>query len=353
MFAGNYAVDKFVLSQALPNFYTGDTMRNILNFGNFLPVDNEVVAVIGTAVLPADVAITQSSPQILGPEDIMFLQNQYEHSHAGGAGVQTGLQVYTAADLDALRDFTRLRNTFYTVAPRTNMPPELFNIDQFMQEDLTITLQGDLPKVLIFHTHTTELFSDSRDISEGIVAVGAYMKQVLESRHGIPALHITESFDIVDGRPSIAGSYERMEPRIRQILDENPSIQVVLDLHRDGVPEHLHLITEVNGLPTAQIMFFNGLSMLYQDGVLSDILSLPNPYLPTNLALSFRMQLAANEMFPGFARRIFLNAFRYSLHMRPKSMLLEIGAQTNTLQEALNAVEPTTDILARVILRGG
>ena len=76
---------------------------------------------------------------------------------------------------------------------------------------------------------------------------------------------------------------------------------------------------------------------------------LANPYIEDNLALSFQMQLAAAEYYPGLTRKIYLKGYRYNLHLKPKSMLVEVGAQTNTFQEALNAMEPLSDILGLVL----
>ena len=121
-------------------------------------------------------------------------------------------------------------------------------------------------------------------------------------------------------------------------------------MHRDGVNEDVHLIDEVNGKTCAKIMFFNGLCRLNENGVLSDITSLPNQYLKENLALSFNLQVTANKLYPDFTRKIYINAYRYSLHMKPKSLLIEVGAQTNTKQEAKNSMEPLADVLSRVIL---
>ena len=129
-------------------------------------------------------------------------------------------------------------------------------------------------------------------------------------------------------------------------MDDNPSIQVVIDLHRDGIAETTHLVTEQNGKQMAKIMFFNGLCYSTSTGTLA---SYPNPYLDQNLALSFQMQLAANEYYPDFTRRIYLKAWRYNMHFCPKSMLIEVGAQTNTLEEAMNAMEPLADILDKVL----
>ena len=146
---------------------------------------------------------------------------------------------------------------------------------------------------------------------------------------------------------AVAAAYEYAEAGVRPILEEHPSIEVVIDLHRDGVGEDTHLVTEVNGKPTAQIMFFNGLSRTKDNG---DIAYLPNPYIQDNLAFSLQMKLAAEQMYPGFTRRIFLRGYRYSLHMRPKSLLIEAGAQTNTVEEMRNAMELLAVTLQKVIV---
>lgn len=345
-------VDRFIIRQAVPGYNNREAMQGMLRFvdaRSFLGIhDDTAIPAIGRLLRPDDLHITGGEAiTILGAADVIF---QYASESYLGVGGHFAGTFYTLDDIAIFRDFNRLRNSFYIVDRRTNMTPDLFNVDAFMSHDLRFSRDVDGPRVLIFHTHSQEMFADSRGMGEGIMAVGARLAQMLEHRHGIPALHITESFDIVDGQSNIMGAYERMEPRIRQVLADNPSIEVVIDLHRDGVPENVRLVTDINGRPTAQIMFFNGLSRVYRDGVLTNIYSLPNPYLDTNLAFSFQMQLAANAMFPGITRKIYLNAFRYSLHMKPRSLLIELGAQTNTLQEALNAVEPLSDMLAAVLL---
>ena len=105
-------------------------------------------------------------------------------------------------------------------------------------------------------------------------------------------------------------------------------------------------MTEVNGKQTAKLMFFNGLSKTTAQGNLA---YLPNSYIEDNLAFSFQMQLAAEEYYPGLMRKIYLKGYRYNLHLKPKSILIEVGAQTNTLQEAKNAMEPLADILGKVL----
>ena len=97
-------------------------------------------------------------------------------------------------------------------------------------------------------------------------------------------------------------------------------------------------------------MFVNGLSTRNVNGVAVPISYLPNPNRADNLAFSFQLQMALNEEHPGLNRRIFLNAFRYSTHFLPKSILLEVGDQRNSQREAKNAMYPFADALV-VILR--
>ena len=257
-----------------------------------------------------------------------------------------------AYSVEELRDPDVLRSRFYSVESTTQFTAQDFNIDAFLAADLRIQPSGGEPKILIFHTHSTEFFADSdrADVYSGIVGVGKRLADILTNEYGIPTMHCAERFDYSDGKSQITGAYERMEPTIQRILAENPSIEIVIDMHRDGVPsDSIKFVTNVNGKDTAKIMFVNGLTKLLENGKLSEIANLPNPYLADNLAFSFRMQMAAGEMFPELARKVYLKAYRYSLHMRPKSLLVEVGAQTNTVEEAMNAMEPLAAVLAEVV----
>ena len=124
----------------------------------------------------------------------------------------------------------------------------------------------------------------------------------------------------------------------------------MIDLHRDGVNENLHLVTEVNGKQTAKIMFFNGISRLNSIG---EIGYLYNPYREQNLAMSLQMKVLAEEYFEGFTRKNYIQAYQYNLHLRPKSMLIEAGAQTNSLQEVKNAMEPLAFLLNELLSGNG
>lgn len=350
LFAASFVSSVFsgemFLSEALPHY--GFALRDLTTF---VLEDEEAETVIAQAVPEPEWQIP--AVPVAGLNDVIIQYGTTEYEDLQTA-IETTIRTPVAADLAELRDPDVLRRTMYIVDPRTVFVPEMFDVDRFAAEDLRVnpaSLAAGAPVVLIFHTHSTEMFvdSDTSDKFNGIVGVGAYLADLLNSM-GIGTIHMTQRFDIVDGRSHILGAYERQVPYIRRILEENPTIEVMIDLHRDGLPPGApKLLTEINGRPTAQIMFFNGLSLRNEGGRPVPINTLPNPYLPYNLAFSFQMQRMAGEMFDNFTRRIYLNAFRYSLHFRPKSLLIEVGAQNNTFQEAINAMYPLAQILANVI----
>lgn len=254
-----------------------------------------------------------------------------------------------AADqsIDKLRDFEYLLSNFYTVDSSTMIGPEQLNADDLLGRSMKIDRKQKGPKILIFHTHSQEEFADSipGDPSTSIVGIGDYLTELLNQK-GIETIHDKGVYDIINGQLDRSNAYEYAEEGVRPILEANPTIEVAIDLHRDGVAEGTHLVTEVNGKPTAKIMYFNGLSRTRANG---DITYLPNPYIQDNLAFSLQMELASERMFPGFARHIYLRAYRYNLHLLPKSLLIEAGAQTNTVQEMKNAMEVLVETLCQVI----
>ncbi|WP_416374601.1 stage II sporulation protein P [Muricomes intestini] len=249
--------------------------------------------------------------------------------------------------IEKLRDFNYLLTNFYTVDSTTMIGPEQLNVDDLLGRNMKIDKSTKGAKVLIFHSHSQETFVDSvpGDASTSIVGVGEYLTQLLNQK-GIETIHDTGVYDIINGQLDRSNAYENAEASVRPMLDANPTIEVAIDLHRDGVNQDTHLVTEVNGKPTARIMYFNGLSRTRMNG---DIAYLNNPYIQDNLAFSLQMELASENKYPGFARRIYLAGYRYNLHLLPKSLLIEAGAQTNTVGEMMNAMEVLADVLSNVV----
>ena len=288
---------------------------------------------------------TVVSANIIGTDDVEFSRTL---AVSGG-----GRPLYvTAAELENMKNPDYLRSNYYIVDSRTSLLSEDIDVEQALGLDLTIEKTKKEPKILIFHTHSHEGFADSdmsKGLSEGIWGVGEELKRILEEEYGIGVLHDKGQYDVVNGQGQITGAYERMEPPIREILAKYPSIEVCIDLHRDGVAEGTKLVTEIGGKPCAQVMFFNGLCRLNKNGTPQPIDGLENPYLRENLAFSLQMKTAAEHLYPDFTRKIYLNAYRFSLHMLPRSTLIEVGAQTNTKAEAKNAMKPLAEVLASVL----
>lgn len=250
--------------------------------------------------------------------------------------------------MEKLNNFDYLVSNFYTVDSNTMTSAQELNAETLLGKDLKLNKETEGPKVLIYHTHSQEAFADSTegDTNTTIMGMGTYLADLLNNQYGIQTLHHEGVYDLVNGQLDRSKAYELAEPEVTKILKENPSIEVVIDLHRDGVGEGTHLVTEVNGKQTAQIMFFNGLSRTRANGNIS---YLENPYIQDNLAFSLQMQVSAAKKYPGFTRHIYLRGYRYNMHLKPKTLLIEAGAQTNTVEEMRNAMEVLADTLDSVL----
>ena len=247
-------------------------------------------------------------------------------------------------DRTQLADYETLVRNFYTIDANTMAGSDQLSVEKLLGMDMTLPQEGDGPQILIYHTHSQEAFADSvpGDVNTGIVGVGECLTKILTEQYGYRVLHNTGQYD-VETRDN---AYSRALPAVEQILAENPSIQVIIDLHRDEVAEETKLVTDIQGRPTARFMFFNGLSRTRKTG---DIDYLANENQEANLAFSFQMQLKAAEYYPGLTRRVYLKGYRYNMHLRPRTLLVELGAQNNTVEEAINACDPLAHILDMVL----
>lgn len=239
---------------------------------------------------------------------------------------------------EELSSYEALIKAFYAVDSTTVAGEDLLRAQTFLEKDMRIHGSAEEPQILIYHTHSRESFTDSvpGDANSGILGAGEYLATLLRERYGYNVIHDVGCYD-----EDRSYAYEKSLPAVEALLEKYPSIEAVIDLHRDEMPEDRRLVTQVQGRPTAQFMFFNGLCLTKKGA----IEQLENPYLADNLALSFQMQAACNEYYPGIVRRIYLKAYRYNMHLCPKSLLIELGAQNNTEEEIHNACEPLAHVL--------
>ena len=251
---------------------------------------------------------------------------------------------------EQLKDYNYLYNTFYTVDSTTMLSDELLNGEKFLAKDLTIDKNPKVPQILILHTHSQEFFADSdvNDITTGIVGVGDFLTELL-TKKGYNVIHDRSIYDYVDGILDRNNAYTLASEGAKKIIEDNPTIEIVIDLHRDGIgDESKHITTDVAGQTVAPVMFFNGISYTNK---LGNIEYLYNPYIEDNLATSFQLKIKAEEYYPNVFRKIYIKGYRYVLHLKPRSMLIEAGFQTNTKQEVCNSMDILADIFDRVFAK--
>ena len=245
-----------------------------------------------------------------------------------------------------------LKSNIYAIDSMTPVYAKDIDAKTLLSKDLTIDKSGEEPKVLIYHTHGSEAFADSRKnkTEDTVIGVGDVLAEELKNHYGINVYHDRNVYDVINGSLDRSQAYNVAGEALEQTLAQHPSIDVVIDLHRDGVAEGTRLVTTIDGKNCAQIMFFNGMSRIAGKG---DIAYLKNDNLQDNLAFSLQLQLAAKEHYDNYTRKIFIRSYRYNLHYRGRSTLIEAGAQTNTVQEVKNAMYPLARILNDVLSKEG
>lgn len=214
-----------------------------------------------------------------------------------------------------------------------------------------LDFSGEGPKVLIVHTHSSEAYTQeagweydesdplrTENTGRSIIRVGDEIASVLEA-HGIETLHDTALNDY----PTYNGAYARMETTIERYLAEYPSIQMVLDVHRDAAADadgnQVGFTTQLEGEDCAQVMLVVG----------TDEGGLTHPGWEENLANALKLQAILNRRSPGLCRNLDLRTERFNQHETGGSMLAEFGSTGNTLREAIRAGRHFAEGLAELI----
>lgn len=211
----------------------------------------------------------------------------------------------------------------------------------------------DEPQVLIVHTHSCEAYLQedngvyyseytgrSTDDNENLTSAGTAMADSL-TENGITALHSMTHHD----EPSYNGSYDRSAATIYEYLEEYPSIKVIIDFHRDsigygGEDGKIKPTFEVNGKKAAQIMIMSGYDSMGDYDF---------AHWEENLRLALRIQQKAEELYPGMTRPLYFGDFAYNMNINSGSLLIEVGTEVNTLEEAQYTGKLLGDVLARVL----
>ena len=198
------------------------------------------------------------------------------------------------------------------------------------------------PRVLIYSTHSTESYTPGEEVyaesaayrtldgDYNMLSVGGFVAQRLEEL-GVETL----VDDSVHDYPSYNGAYGHARKSIRSLLAEHPSVQLVLDLHRDASDTAAGQLRTLaaGGEDCAQLMLVMG----------SDAGGLKHDHWQENLSLALKLQVLLERLHPGITRPVCLRAQRFNQDLSPGCLLVEIGAAGNTRAEALQAA----DVLAR------
>lgn len=268
--------------------------------------------------------------------------NEVEETQSGGEESNiaektiTGGEGYMSADGLSVKN-----NTVYDI-----------NIAEILNQEIAVSLQSgaESPQVLIIHTHGSEAYapngtyveSDSyrtQDTEYSVIKVGDELATALEEK-GISVVHDREIYDY----PSYIGSYGRSLTSAESYLSQYPDVKVVIDLHRDALIEDdgtvYKTVAEVNGGQCAQVMLVVG----------TNGTGLTHDNWKQNFSLALKLQKNMDEKYPSLARPVSLREERFNQHLSPGALLLELGTNGNTLEEAITAAKYFADSLSEVLL---
>lgn len=211
------------------------------------------------------------------------------------------------------------------------------------------------PQILIVHTHGSEAYTmppgeeyeasgecRTTDCNYNTVRVGDELAATLEEA-GLSVLHDTTLHDY----PQYSGAYDRSLASINSYLEQYPTISFVLDIHRDAISDGegnmYKVVSNVAGLNAAQMTFVIG----------TDGGGLEHPNWRENLKLAAAVQQNLLDDYPSLMRPITVRNSRYNQHVTTGSLLVEMGAAGNSLDEALLSARLLGQALAETILAAG
>ena len=262
-----------------------------------------------------------------------------EHlSNPDGESPAPAIAQTEAAEPAVLPVFSQADTALLDIRYSCSQRPDLASL---LTAPLTWNLTAEAPTVLVLHTHTTESYTKTTESYEetsafrtldqryNMLSVGDALVQALEDA-GIPVIHDREIHDY----PSYNGSYAHARKAIQAYLEENPSVCLVLDLHRDAsgdLNNQFRPTVTVDGESAAQLMLVMGAG---------------HDKWEENMALGVKLHAQLERIAPGITRPISLRSQRFNQDLCPGTLLIEVGAAGNTHEEAIRAAQ----VLAQAIL---
>ncbi|WP_378953751.1 stage II sporulation protein P [Pelosinus sp. sgz500959] len=214
------------------------------------------------------------------------------------------------------------------------------NFPNFPKFEMVQNTPKDKPLVGLYYTHTAESFVPNTGATHrpggqrgDIVNVG----EALAKRLGTYDIAVVQDTTIHD-YPSFMKAYGASEVTVKKMLAENPSLQMIFDIHRDAEKRENYIAT-VNGVQVARMMIV----------VTTGQQGLVQPHWQQNHAFAKLIDAKMNQRYPGVSRGIRMDDWRYNQHLHPRALLIEVGCQENTKEEAERGIELLGDIVAEII----
>lgn len=225
---------------------------------------------------------------------------------------------------------------FENVRVKNTTETKTLNIEKVLSQPLELKIDKTKPAVLIFHSHTSEGYemiernwyaegytARSNDESLNIVRVGTEIANYLESL-GYTVIHDKTIHD-----DKYSESYPNSRKTVAKHLEEHPEIQIVLDIHRDSIALNdgtkIKPLNTINGKKAAQLMIITGA----EEG---DVEGFPD--WEHNLRFALHLQRECETLFEGLMRPVLFSQRKYNMDMTRFSLLIEMGSEANTLEEA-------------------
>lgn len=277
------------------------------------------------------------------PNDIQKLIDEAESKYKNSSNDGKIQEVdYSTQNATAEYDGIYLRNTTLS---------HTVNIQDYMNRQVSAAVDPNKPTVFIYHTHTTETYelldrgyytnergSRSKNSAENMIRIGEEICKALE-KNGYKTIHDKTVYD-----EKYSGAYDRSRERAAEILKDNPSIQIVLDVHRDAIYQKnnskVKPVTEINGVKAAQIMLISGC----EDG---NVTNFPN--WEKNLTFAIQLQSQVSKDNPKLMRPLMLASRKYNMDLMPCALLVEFGTDANTLAEAVYSAQLFGESLSKFL----
>lgn len=261
------------------------------------------------------------------PADLLALAKKYAALIGDGSGGRVKPVNYGKKSATDILDSVMIKNTTDTKRP---------DFAALLREMPTLKTEAGQPAVLIFHSHTSEAYAivdrdcydpgftaHSNDPARNVVRVGDEIAHTLEQA-GYTVIHDTVIHDT-----DYTGSYPHSRKTLEQYLEQYPNLQILLDIHRDSIDledgTKMRPVATVNGKQAAQLMIISGA----EEGKVTDF-----PHWEENLRFALQLQKKLAEKYPGLMRPLLFSQRKYNMDLTRCSLLIEVGSEGNTLEEA-------------------